>query len=59
MNLATAVRDNKICFYKYNKNQGRAKENLHPLMGARGNVVLRDEEKVFFASDLNSKTSPP
>ncbi|KAK4812027.1 LOW QUALITY PROTEIN: hypothetical protein QYF61_025018 [Mycteria americana] len=31
-NLATAVKDNKTCFYKYISNKRRAKENLYPLL---------------------------
>ncbi|KAK4824299.1 LOW QUALITY PROTEIN: hypothetical protein QYF61_013044 [Mycteria americana] len=62
LNLATAVKDNKKCFYKYISNKRRAKENLHPLRDAGGNIVTKDEEKAevlnaFFASVFNSKTS--
>ncbi|KAK4823476.1 hypothetical protein QYF61_002523 [Mycteria americana] len=62
LNLATAIKDNKICFYKYISNKRRAKENLHPLLDARGNIVTKDEEKTevlnaAFASVFNSKTS--
>ncbi|KAK4806350.1 hypothetical protein QYF61_017219 [Mycteria americana] len=62
LNLATAIKDNKKCFYKYISNKRRAKENLHPLSDAGGNVVTKDEEKAevlnaFFASVFNSKTS--
>ena len=44
LNLATAVKDNKKCFYKYNNNRRRAKENFCPLLGAEGNIVTKDEE---------------
>ena len=37
LNLATAVKDNKKCVYKCISNKRRAKENLHPLLDARGN----------------------
>jgi len=30
LRLATVVRDNKKCFYKYISNKKRAKEKLHP-----------------------------
>ncbi|KAK4817083.1 LOW QUALITY PROTEIN: hypothetical protein QYF61_027914 [Mycteria americana] len=61
-NLATAVKDNKTCFYKYISNKRRAKGNLHPLVGAGGDIVTKDEQKAevlnaFFASVFNSKTS--
>jgi len=61
LRLATVVRDNKQCFYKYINNKKRAKENLHPLLDAGGNIAVKDEEKAevlhaFFASVFNSQT---
>ena len=63
LNLATIVRDNKKCFYKY-VNKKKAKENIYPSMDTEGNIATRDEEKAevlnaFFASVLNSETSYP
>ncbi|KAK0674966.1 LIN1 transcriptase, partial [Pygoscelis papua] len=63
-NLAAVVRDNKKSFYKYINDKKRAKENLHSLLDAGGNIVTEDEEKVevlnaFFASVFNRQTSYP
>ena len=57
LRLATVVRDNKKYFHKYINNKKRAKENLHPLLDARGNAVTKDEEKAevlnaFFCQSL-------
>lgn len=59
LNLATAVKDNKKCFYKYINTKWRTKENLHPLLDVGGNLVTKDEEKAnaFFASAFSSKSS--
>ncbi|KAK4810498.1 LOW QUALITY PROTEIN: hypothetical protein QYF61_004278 [Mycteria americana] len=64
LNLATVVRDNKKCFYKYINNKKRAKENLPPLLDAGGNIATKDEEKAevlnaIFASVFNSQTGYP
>ena len=64
LNLATIVRYNKKCFYKYVNNKKRAKENIYPLFDTEGNIATRDEEKAevlnaFFTSVLNSETSYP
>ncbi|KAF1443079.1 hypothetical protein FQV21_0001647, partial [Spheniscus demersus] len=63
-NLAAVVKDNKKCFYNYINDKKRAKETLHPLLGAGGNVVTKDKEKAevlnaFFASVFNSQTGYP
>ncbi|KAF1534907.1 hypothetical protein FQV19_0007770, partial [Eudyptula minor] len=60
-NLAAVVKDNKKSFYKYNNDKKRAKETLHPLLDAGGNVVTKDEEKAevlnaFFASVFNNQS---
>jgi len=39
LKLATVVRDNKTCFYKYINNKKRAKESLHPLFDVRGKIL--------------------
>ena len=36
LNLATAVKEGKKCFYKYISNNRRTKENLHPLLDVGG-----------------------
>jgi len=61
LRLANIVRDNKKCFYKYTNNKKRAKESLHPLLDARGNIVNNDEGKAevlnaHFDSVFNSQT---
>jgi len=61
LRLATVVRENEKCFYKYINNKKRAKESLHPLLDARGNIATKDEEKAevlnaCFASVFNSQT---
>lgn len=52
--LATAIKANKKCFCRYISNRRRAKENVHPLLVAKVNVVTKDEGKAkvlvaFFA----------
>ena len=59
--LATVVRDNKKCFYKYINHKKKTKDSLHPLLDGRGNIANKDEEKAevvhaFFASVFNSQT---
>ncbi|PKU46257.1 rna-directed dna polymerase from mobile element jockey- hypothetical protein [Limosa lapponica baueri] len=62
LNLATDVKDNKTCFYKFINNKRRIRENLPPLSDAEGNIVTKDEEKdevlnAYFASVFSSGTS--
>jgi len=61
LRLATVVRDNKNCFYKYINHKKKAKENLHPLLDVGENIANKDEEKAevlngFFVSVFNSQT---
>jgi len=43
LRLATVVRDNKKCLYKYISHKKKAKESLHPLLDAGGNIAKKDE----------------
>ena len=57
MNLASAVKDNKKCFYKYFNSKRKTRESLHALLDAGGNMVTSDEEKAevlnaFFPQSL-------
>ena len=59
LNLATKV--NNKYFYKYINSKRRARENLHPLLDTKGNLVTKDQDKAevlnaAFASIFNSKT---
>ncbi|NXR14151.1 RTXE polymerase, partial [Semnornis frantzii] len=59
--LATAIKENKKCFYKYINGKRRGKDNLHSSLDAEGNIVTKDEEKAevlntFFPSIFNSGT---
>ena len=43
LNLATKVKENNKYFYKYINSKRRARENLHPLLDAKGNLVTKDQ----------------
>ena len=64
LNLATKLKDNNKYFYKCINSKRRARENLHPLLDTKGNLVTKDQEKAevlndSFASVVNSKTCYP
>ena len=58
LKLATKVKENNEHFYKYIDSKRRARENLHPLLDAEGNLVTKDRDKaeVLNASVFNNKT---
>jgi len=45
LNLATELKENKKHFYKYINSNRMAKENLHPLPDAAGNMTIEDKKK--------------
>ncbi|KAK4824994.1 hypothetical protein QYF61_022520 [Mycteria americana] len=61
LNLATAVKDNKKCFYKYISNRRRAKENLHPSLVSlvARPVVLQVPSPLSWKTGMGSRMKPP
>ncbi|GAB0179624.1 mitochondrial enolase superfamily member 1 [Grus japonensis] len=62
LNLARAVKDNKISFYMYVSDKRKARENVGPLWNEMGDLVTQDMEKAevlndFFAPVFISKGS--
>ncbi|RMC05539.1 hypothetical protein DUI87_18735 [Hirundo rustica rustica] len=62
LKMATSVKDNEKCFYKYIDGKRKGKANLCSLLDEGGNLVSADEEKAevlnaFFASVFSGKTT--
>ncbi|NWY94667.1 RTXE polymerase, partial [Loxia curvirostra] len=64
LRMASSVRDNKKCFYKYINARRKGKTSLCSLLDKGGNLVSADEEKAevlhaYFASVFSGKTTCP
>ena len=61
LSLATKPKENSKCFYKHINSKRKARENLHRLLNAKGNLVTKNQDKAevfnaLFASVFNSET---
>lgn len=43
LSLATSIKDNETCFYKYLSNKRRAKKNHYPLLDVGENAKMREQ----------------
>lgn len=50
LSLATAIKDNEKCFYKYLSNKRKAKKNHYPLLNVGGSVKVRGRLRYFMKS---------
>ncbi|RMB88011.1 hypothetical protein DUI87_35598 [Hirundo rustica rustica] len=62
LRMATSVKDNKKCFYKYINAKRKSKTNLCSLLDKGGNLISADEEKAevlnaYFASVFSEETT--
>ena len=61
LSLATKAKENSKCFYKHINSKRKARENLYPLLDAKGNLVTKDRDKAgvlnaLFASVFHNTT---
>ncbi|TRZ18145.1 hypothetical protein HGM15179_008964 [Zosterops borbonicus] len=61
LKMATSVKDNKKCFYKYINGKRKGKANFWSLLDKEGNLVTADEKaevlNAFFVSVFSGKTT--
>ena len=46
--MATKAKENSKCFYKHINSKRKARENLHPLLDAEGNLVTKDRVRLRY-----------